>query len=68
MFERDWPLWCANDVYIFLLGSSDPVSKFFRVGDCSGKQYDAYMIWQHDDDLFPNHTSLYVPSADRIPA
>lgn len=38
--------------------SPNPSSKFFCVWHGSGKQYNANMLWEHDDHLFPNNTSL----------
>lgn len=36
----------------------NPRSELMSVWYCSGKQDDVDVFWQHDDDLFPHHTSL----------
>jgi hypothetical protein len=36
----------------------NPIGELLGIWYRSGKQDDVDMLWQHDDNLFPNYTSL----------
>jgi hypothetical protein len=37
-----------------------PICEFFRVRDSCRQENYVYMIWKHDNDLFPNDTTLHT--------
>ena len=48
-----------------LLGASDPLGALYVVGDGGRKTHDSAMLRQHDDRLFPHHTSFLSWGAER---
>ena len=38
---------------------TDPFCKLSSIGDCGREKDVVNIVWQKNDSLFPNHTSLY---------
>lgn len=54
VLKGHWPLLRILHINLLLLDSADPLRKFEVVGHSRGKHDDADMVWQLDDDLFPD--------------
>ncbi len=49
-----------HDINQSPLSPSYPVGELHVIGDSGAKHDDTNVLWQHDDGLFPDHTSLLI--------
>lgn len=58
VFKGNRSFQCTDNIHFLLFSLTNPISKLQSVGDSCTKHYNAYMVWEQNQHLFPHMTPL----------